>query len=107
MKELEKLFLEVPESEEPFFANAEAAKINHRAEEREVCVRVGCALEDGEFETVLQPGDDNSRPVQRFGYVGDGVGGRAHDYSFVGVRPEMLSGAWRGDKKIAATENSG
>lgn len=53
VQELEQLFLEVPEPQEPVFGNAEAAQVNYRAEEGEVGVRVSGALKGREFEAAL------------------------------------------------------
>ena len=77
VEELEELFLQVPEAQEAILGDAQGAEVHERLEEGEVGVGIAGAVNGREFETVLQPGDQNSRPVQRFGYVGEGVGGCA------------------------------
>lgn len=38
-------------------------------------LRIAGALKDGQFETVLQAGHHDRRPVQCFGHLGAGVSG--------------------------------
>ena len=77
MEEMEKLFLQVPEPQEPVFGNAEGAEGNQDAEEGEIGVGIGWAVQGGEFKAALQAGDNNRRPVQAPGDVGEGAGGCA------------------------------
>ena len=78
MEKLQEFLLELPEAKKPVLGDAERPEVHDRAKESEVGVGVANGAKAGEFETVLEGGDDNNWAIECFGQVGEGVGGGAH-----------------------------
>ena len=71
----------MPETQEAVLGDAQRAEKSDRAEKGEVGIGIASAVKGGQFEAILQAREDNRRPVQRFGYIGERVCCRAHGLS--------------------------